>query len=144
MPLLFFLEAPGVSTLSWEGVGEESRPHTRKLPWSSSRCQYRPAHLFGLPAPSSLSIDKVEGDLWSASLWLRRETAILACLSSRFVFLISWYLKVYQLLYCQSEAYLRSLFFFLPLPRVPLLFVPRDNQCLWSQLPLLIFHYSLI
>lgn len=101
------------------------------------------AHSSSLPPHPLLSIHKVEGDLWSASLWSWRKTAIFACLCTRFVFLISFYLKVYQLLYYQSEASLQSLFFFLS-PSAPLLFVPRDNQCLWSQLPLLIFHYSLI
>lgn len=129
MPLLFFLEVPGVSMLSWESpipvprrVLGRSRP---PLPENYSGLPPGVStglRIFSASRPSSLSIDKVEGDLWSASLWLRRETAILACLSSRFVFLISLYLKVYQLLYCQSEAYLRPLFFFLPLPRVPLLF----------------------
>jgi hypothetical protein len=133
MPLLFSLEALRGLLDAW-GSWKSLNPQTlrewgrgsappKELPSSSSRCHYRPAHFFRLPSPS-LSIDKVEGDLWSASLWLRRETAILACLSSRFVFLISLYLKVYQMLYCQSEADLRSLFFLLsPAPHPSFLFL---------------------
>lgn len=112
-----------------------------EFPGSSSRCQQRPTHLPpSLPPPRPFIKWRVICDRLTV-LW--RKAAIFACLCTRFVFLISFHWKVYQLLYHQSEAFSLSLFFFLS-PSVPLLFVPGDNQCLWSQLPLLIFHYSLI
>lgn len=103
------------------------------LPHVSSRCQHRTMQL---PLAARLG----HGSLWPSSMALCRRAGVSASLSARFVFLISFYLKVYQLLYYQAELSLQSLRLSSSFP----FFVSLDNHCLWSQLPLLIFHYSLI
>lgn len=103
------------------------------LPHVPSRCQHRTAQLPPAAAWDAAHrgppLPHCAGRAWAS-----------ASLSARFVFLISFYLKVYQLLYYQAELSLQSL----PLSSSFPFFVPQDNHCLWSQLPLLIFHYSLI
>lgn len=118
--------------VTWPGRGrsDEVRPG---LPHVPSRCQHRTAQL---PPMAHMGHDS----LWPSSTTLCGRAGISASLSARFVFLISFYFKVYQLLYYQAELSLQSL----PLSSSFPFFVPRDNHSLWSQLPLLIFHYSLI
>lgn len=98
----------------------------------SSRCQHSTAQRHRGPVG--------RGSLRLSAAAPRGRAGASASLPARFVFLISFYLKVYQLLYYQAELSSQSL----PLSSSFPFFVPRDNHCLWSQLPLLIFHYSLI
>lgn len=118
--------------VTWPGRGR-SDELSPGLPHVLSRCQHRTAQV---PPAACLG----HGSLWPSSTALCGRTGISAPLSARFVFLISFYLKVYQLLYYQAELSLQ----FLPLSSSFSFFVPQDNHCVWSQLPLLIFHYSLI
>lgn len=118
--------------VTWPGRGR-SDGHRPGLPHVSSRCQHRTTQL---PLAARLG----HCSLWPSSMALCRRAGNSASLSARFVFLISFYLKVYQLLYYQAELSLQSLRLSSSFP----FFVSLDNHCLWSQLPLLIFHYSLI